>query len=257
MMLEVKNLTVGLKDKNKTILVKDVSFTIQEGEVFALVGESGSGKSVSANTILGFVPPPLGKIISGEIYFNGKSLLGNKDEDWRQIRGNVISMIFQEPMVALNPIYKIKKQLMEIFDYHEYDGDPEERIHVLMNRVGFHELDRVLNSFPHELSGGMLQRVVIVMALLLEPELIIADEPTTALDVTIQKQIMELLMELKDEEKVSILFITHNLALVSEYADSLGVMRYGEIVEKNSVREFFKNPQTDYAKHLLDVIPKL
>ncbi|MGL1936168.1 MAG: ABC transporter ATP-binding protein [Fibrobacterales bacterium] len=264
--LEVKNLTIdvpapeelrGQLESDRLSIVKEVSFEVQPGEIYSLVGESGSGKTVSSLAVLGFLPQPGGRIVSGDILFNGKSIPQMSKESLRSIRGRDISMIFQEPGAALNPIVKVSHQLLEVFSYHPYSGNATDRIRAILQRVGFPEPDRVLNSYPHELSGGMQQRVMIAMALLLKPSLIIADEPTTALDVTVQKQVMDLIVELQEEEGCAVLFITHNLALVSQYADRLSVMKDGRIVEANTIDHFFDGPTQEYSRQLLAAVPRL
>ncbi len=262
-LLEFKNVTIDVPPtdedhhRGRVTLVDDVSFSVNAGEMYALVGESGSGKTVSSLAALGFLPQPGGRITQGSILFNGHDIHKASPKELMNIRGKEISMIFQEPGASLNPIMRVKKQLLEVFSYHAYEGDPEKRILDLMKRVGFNDPERVLNSFPHELSGGMQQRIMIAMALLLKPALIIADEPTTALDVTVQKQIMELIIELQAEEKSAILFITHNLALVSQYADRLSVMQKGRIVESGTIDQFFAQPKEEYSRELLAAIPRL
>tara|TARA_B110000483_G_scaffold242126_1_gene326958 strand:+ start:2973 stop:3746 length:774 start_codon:yes stop_codon:yes gene_type:complete len=254
-LLKVKSLSIGLTNQSET-LTNNVNFEIELGEIFALVGESGSGKSISALACCGLYPEPNGFLKSGEIIFEEKDLSKNSEKDWQHIRGNEISMISQEPGSALNPLMTIKKQMLEYFDLHEsLHKEPLQRISWCLTRVGL-ESDVILNNFPHELSGGMQQRVMIAMSLLLEPKLLIADEPTTALDVTIQAQIMDLLLELQKEFNMSILFITHNLALVAQYCDRLAIMQNGEIVETGDVELVIQKPQSDYGKKLLSAIPR-
>jgi oligopeptide/dipeptide ABC transporter ATP-binding protein len=256
--LEIEDLTVSFKSDEKDVEITDrVSFEIGPGEVFGLVGESGCGKTATALALLKLLPLPGGKILSGRTLLNGREILSLPPEEIRDIRGKDISMIFQEPSAALNPLLNVKKQLMECFDYHEFDGDREERALELLHRVGFSDPQRILSAFPHELSGGMLQRVMIAMALLMHPALIIADEPTTALDVTVQAQIMELLMEMKREMGTSILLITHNLGLIAQYADRLAVMYAGRIVEESRIDEFLDEPLHPYTRGLLDALPDL
>jgi peptide/nickel transport system ATP-binding protein len=254
----VKDLTVSFATDDKDIEITDnVSFNIKSGEIFGLVGESGCGKTVTALALLKLLPMPGGKIINGRVLLHGKEILSLSPVEIRDIRGNNISMIFQEPAAALNPLLSINRQLMECFDYHDFSGDKHKRILDLLKRVGFPEANRILSAFPHELSGGMLQRVMIAMALIMEPDLIIADEPTTALDVTIQAQIMELLVEMKKEIDTSILLITHNLSLIAQYANRLAVMYAGRIVEESDIESFLDNPLHPYTKGLLDALPKL
>ncbi len=252
--LSVKDLSISLSQPQKD-LTTNVSFEIRSGEIFALVGESGSGKTISAMAIAGMYPQPNGYKSKGEISFYGNRVDGISDKEWCEIRGKDLTMIFQEPSAALNPLMKIGKQISEYKAYHE--DFSESRVVELLKRVGFDKPDRILNSWPHELSGGMQQRIMIAMALLMKPKLLIADEPTTALDVTIQSQIMDLLIELQEEVGTSILFITHNLALVAQYADRLAVMKDGVIVEEKNVFEFFENPEHEYSKDLLASVPVL
>lgn len=253
-LLHARSLSIGV---GHLALTDQVDLTIRKGEITGLVGESGCGKSVTAMSFLGMLPQPGGRLISGSVEFSGHDIYKMPAEDLRKLRGSEISMIFQEPSTALNPLYKIGKQLKEVFDYHEYDGDQDERIQYLMKRVGFSDTERVLNSYPHQLSGGMLQRVVIALALMLEPALIIADEPTTALDVTVQAQIMELLVELQKEEHCSVLLITHNLGLVAQYADRVAVMYAGRIAEERDTESFLQQPWHPYSKGLLAALPDL
>ncbi|MBF0432971.1 MAG: ABC transporter ATP-binding protein [Fibrobacteria bacterium] len=241
-------------------VVDQVSFSINEAEVFGLAGESGCGKSVTALSVLRLLPMPASRILSGEILFRGRDILKMSIEDMRALRGAEISMIFQEPFSALNPLQTIKRQLEECYDYHplqEKKGNLRGRINTILRRVGFSDPGRILAAYPHELSGGMLQRIVIAMALLLKPGLVIADEPTTALDVTVQAQIMELLRELQKESGTAILLITHNLNLIAQYANRLAVMYAGRIVEENQVQDFIRHPQHPYTLGLLKALPNL
>lgn len=254
----MEDLTVAFETDKEDIEITDkVSFKIYAGEVFGLVGESGCGKTVTALSLLKLLPMPGGKILSGRVQLNGKEILSLSPEQVRDVRGRDITMIFQEPAAALNPLLTVEKQLMECFDYHTFDGDKTKRIQELLQHVGFPDPHRILAAFPHELSGGMLQRVMIAMALIMKPDLIIADEPTTALDVTVQAQIMELLVEMKREMEMSILLITHNLGLIAQYADRLAVMYAGRIVEESDIEAFLDQPLHPYTKGLLDALPKL
>src|SRR5690606_5658202 len=211
-LLEVEDLSIGFAGDQGIVAITDkVSFKIDPGEAFGLVGESGCGKSVTCLALLKVLPNPGGKVLSGRILFKGRDILSMTPEELRKVRGREIGMIFQEPGAALDPLMSIRRQLLEPFRNHGYEGDPMERIRFLLDRVGIADPERVLASFPHQLSGGMLQRVMITMALSLNPSLLIADEPTTALDVTVQAQIMELLADLRRDLKVSVLMITHNL----------------------------------------------
>ncbi len=257
-LLSIRNLSVAFHQGGKTSLaVENVSFDIARGEVVALVGESGSGKSVSANSILKLLPHPAASYPSGEILFKGKDLLKANDAALRQVRGNDITMIFQEPMTSLNPLHTIEKQIGEILKLHQQIEGPAARTRTLelLQQVGIREPEKRLKAYPHELSGGQRQRVMIAMALANRPELLIADEPTTALDVTVQAQILELLRGLKSEHGMAMLFITHDLGIVRKFADRVCVMTKGRIVETGPVEQVFTNPQHDYTRHLLNAEP--
>ena len=258
-LLSVRDLSVAFHQGGNTSLAVDrVSFDIRRGEVVALVGESGSGKSVTANSILKLLPYPAASHPSGEIHFNGKDLLKADDAALRAVRGNDITMIFQEPMTSLNPLHSIERQIGEILKLHQEIEGPAARAKTLelLNQVGIREPEKRLAAYPHELSGGQRQRVMIAMALANRPELLIADEPTTALDVTVQAQILELLKSLKVEHGMSMLFITHDLGIVRKFADRVCVMTKGRIVETGPVEEIFSNPQHAYTRHLLAAEPK-
>ncbi|RFC00246.1 microcin ABC transporter ATP-binding protein [Rhizobium leguminosarum bv. trifolii] len=258
-LLSVRDLSVAFHQGGATSLAVDhISFDIAKGEVVALVGESGSGKSVSANSILRLLPYPSASHPSGEILFKGKDLLKASERALREVRGNDITMIFQEPMTSLNPLHTIEKQIAEILALHQgLTGQPaRQRILELLNQVGIREPKKRLKAYPHELSGGQRQRVMIAMALANRPELLIADEPTTALDVTVQAQILELLRQLKGEHGMSMLFITHDLGIVRKFADRVCVMTKGRIVETGTVEEVFANPKHDYTRHLLASEPR-
>ena len=258
-LLSVRDLSVAFNQGGKTSLAVDhISFDIARGEVVALVGESGSGKSVSANSILKLLPYPAASHPSGQILFKGQDLLAAGDEALRKVRGNDITMIFQEPMTSLNPLHTIEQQIAEILALHQkIDGAAARtRTLELLNQVGIREPEKRLKAYPHELSGGQRQRVMIAMALANRPELLIADEPTTALDVTVQAQILELLAKLKTEHGMSMLFITHDLDIVRKFADRVCVMTKGKIVEAGPVEDIFENPQHDYTRHLLASEPK-
>ncbi len=258
-LLSVRNLSVAFHQGGKTsTAVDDISFDIKRGEVVALVGESGSGKSVSANSILKLLPYPAASHPGGEIVFNGKDLMKASDAELRHVRGNDITMIFQEPMTSLNPLHSIERQIAEILELHQNVTGTAARTRVLelLNQVGIREPEKRLAAYPHELSGGQRQRVMIAMALANRPELLIADEPTTALDVTVQAQILELLKKLKDEHGMSMLFITHDLGIVRKIADRVCVMTKGKIVETGPTAEIFANPQHTYTRHLLASEPR-
>jgi microcin C transport system ATP-binding protein len=258
-LLSVRDLSVAFHQGGDTsIAVDHVSFDIAKGEVVALVGESGSGKSVTANSILKLLPYPAASHPSGAILFKGKDLLKTSVEQLRHVRGNDITMIFQEPMTSLNPLHNIERQIAEILQLHQPIGkaDARKRVIELLLQVGIREPEKRLGAFPHELSGGQRQRVMIAMALANRPELLIADEPTTALDVTVQAQILELLAKLKTEHGMSMLFITHDLGIVRKIADRVCVMTKGKIVETGPTAEIFANPQHAYTKHLLAAEPK-
>ena len=257
--LSVRDLSVAFhQGGNTTLAVDRVSFDIRRGEVVALVGESGSGKSVTANSILKLLPYPAASHPSGEIFFAGKDLMKASDAELRNVRGNDITMIFQEPMTSLNPLHSIERQIGEILKLHQDIEGPAARAKTLelLNQVGIREPEKRLAAYPHELSGGQRQRVMIAMALANRPELLIADEPTTALDVTVQAQILELLKNLKEEHGMSMLFITHDLGIVRKFADRVCVMTKGRIVEAGPVEEIFSNPQHAYTRHLLASEPK-
>jgi len=257
--LSVRDLSVAFhQGGNTSLAVNRVSFDIKRGEVVALVGESGSGKSVSANSILKLLPYPAASHPSGEILFNGKDLMKASDAELRNVRGNDITMIFQEPMTSLNPLHSIERQIAEIVELHQGIKGQAARTRVLelLHQVGIREPEKRLAAYPHELSGGQRQRVMIAMALANRPELLIADEPTTALDVTVQAQILELLKKLKDEHGMSMLFITHDLGIVRKIADRVCVMTKGRIVETGPTADIFANPQHAYTRHLLASEPK-
>ncbi len=258
-LLSVRDLSVAFHQGGKESLAVDrVSFEIMPGEVLALVGESGSGKSVTANSILKLLPYPAASHPSGQILFEGRDLLNLPMRDLRSVRGNDITMIFQEPMTSLNPLHSIERQIGEILELHQAltGAAARARILELLNQVGIREPEKRLKAFPHELSGGQRQRVMIAMALANRPKLLIADEPTTALDVTVQAQILELLAGLKNQHHMSMLFITHDLGIVRKFADRVCVMTKGKIVETGTVEQVFTNPQHAYTRHLLAAEPK-
>ncbi len=258
-LISVRDLSVSFtQDQKESIAVDRISFDINAGETVALVGESGSGKSVSALSILKLLPYPAASHPSGEIFFNGKNLLGLGERDLRSVRGNDITMIFQEPMTSLNPLHTIEQQIGEILSIHQGMGQAAARTRTiqLLTQVGIQEPERRLGAYPHQLSGGQRQRVMIAMALANDPALLIADEPTTALDVTVQAQILALLAKLKAERNMSMLFITHDLGIVRKIADRVCVMKDGKIVETGVTTKIFDNPQHEYTRHLLAAEPK-
>ena len=258
-LLQVSNLRVVFgKDDDAVGAVNDVSFTLEKGETLALVGESGSGKTVTALSVLGLLPYPRAKHPSGSITFMGEELLNAPEDSLRKVRGNRIGMVFQEPMTSLNPLHSIEKQVGEVLELHAgLTGEQKKaRILELLALVGLPDAAERLTALPHELSGGQRQRVMIAMALALNPDILIADEPTTALDVTIQAQILELLKDLKQRLGMALLFITHDLNIVRRVADRVCVMKEGAIVEQGPVAEIFKAPGHEYTKRLLDAQPK-
>jgi len=258
-LVTVKDLSVGFRmDGKETIAVDKVSFDIRPGETVALVGESGSGKSVSALSIMQLLSYPQAFHPSGEIIFEGKNLIGADEKTMRQIRGNKITMVFQEPLTSLNPLHTIERQVGEVLIEHKGMRGPAVKARVLdlLKRVGIPNAEERLGAYPHQLSGGQRQRVIIAMALANEPGLLIADEPTTALDVTVQAQILELLSELKREMGMALLLITHDLGVVRKMADRVNVMTKGKIVEHGPTEDVFTAPKNDYTKHLLASEPK-
>ena len=235
-----------------------VSFSMNEGEVLGIVGESGSGKSVTAYSIMGLTAYP-GKLIGGTIYFNGHQIEKMSEKEMRKIRGNEVSIIFQDPMTSLNPVYTIGNQITEVICLHTGKSKKEahDRAKELLELVGINEPAKRLKQYPHELSGGMRQRVMIAIALACEPKLLIADEPTTALDVTIQAQILELMQELRQKLGMSIIMITHDLGVVASMCERIAVMYAGHIVEYGTADEIFYEPKHEYTKGLINSIPKL
>ena len=260
-LVEIKNLKTYFYTEAGTVkAVNNVSFDIYKGEVLGIVGESGSGKSVTSLSINRLIPNPPGEIVSGEIIYNNQNLLSLNYDEMREIRGKDIAMIFQEPMTSLNPVLKIGAQMNEVLIKHENLSVDEatKRSIDMLAAVGIPEPEKRINEYPHQFSGGMRQRVMIAMALQCNPSLLIADEPTTALDVTIQAQILDLMMDLKDKRKeAAILLITHDLAVVAETCDRIIVMYGGEIQEIATVEDLFKNPLHPYTKALMKSIPHM
>lgn len=259
-MLEVENLHVTFTTYGGTVkAVRGVDFYINEGETLAIVGESGCGKSVTSNAIMGLIPSPPGKITDGKIIFKGKELTSISEKEMREIRGVDISMIFQDPMTALNPTLTIGSQLTEGVRQHNKLSKSKAKNKALemMHLVGIPNPEERINQYPHEFSGGMRQRIVIAIALICEPDLLIADEPTTALDVTIQAQILELFTEIQEKTGVAIILITHDLGVVAKIADRIAVMYAGKIIETGDKRDIFYESQHPYTKGLLNSIPRL
>ena len=259
-LLEVDGLrTVFASDDGEVQAVNDVSFSVDAGETLGIVGESGCGKSVTALSILRLVPSPPGRIAGGAIRYRGTDLLGLDDEAMRKLRGNDISMVFQEPMTALNPVYTVGDQIMEAIRLHQGVDKTEARKRAIqmLIQVGIPAPEQRVDEYPHQLSGGMRQRVMIAMALSCNPSVLIADEPTTALDVTIQAQILELLRDLQDQREMAILLITHDLGVVAENANRVVVMYAGKIVEATSAERLFAQPKHPYAIGLLESMPRV
>jgi microcin C transport system ATP-binding protein len=258
-LLKVKDLSVSFRTAERQVrAVRGVSFDIEKGEAFSLVGESGAGKSVTALSIMKLLPPKKAFIPSGSIIFQDHNLLEESEEFVREVRGNSISMIFQEPMTSLNPLHTVEKQIAESLILHQgyRRDDARERVLELLGLVQLPDAEERLNSYPHQLSGGQRQRVMIAMALANNPKLLIADEPTTALDVTIQAEILVLIKDLQKKLIMSLLLITHDLAIVRKMADRVGVMKDGQIVEIGDVEQIFNNPTHEYTRYLLESEPK-
>ena len=257
-LLDVKNLhTSFFTHLGEVQAIRDVSFGLDKGEIIGIVGESGSGKSVTSLSIMGLLAYP-GRVKKGEILFNGEDLLKKKKSEMRKIQGDHIAMIFQDPMTSLNPLFKIGDQITEaILTHHKIKKeDAKKRALEMLKLVGIPSPEKRFHSYPHEFSGGMRQRAMIAMALSCEPELLIADEPTTALDVTIEAQILEIMCELKEKYNTAIMLITHNFGLVAEIADRIGIMYAGEMVETGDVFEIFENPKHPYTKLLMQALPR-
>ena len=259
-LLSVKNLKTHFAVGNSIVKAVDgVSFDLEAGKTFAIVGESGSGKSITALSIMGLLPNNLSSTDRGEIIFNNNNIITMVEKEMRKIRGNSISMIFQEPMTSLNPVYDLSFQISEVIMLHQNKNKKEARKIAIemLDLVGIPEPQKRIDSFPHELSGGMRQRAMIAMALSCNPKILIADEPTTALDVTIQAQIIDLMQELQKKLGMSIIFITHDLGVVSEISDHVMVMYLGNVMEIAETKELFNNPLHSYTKSLIDIAPQI
>ncbi len=259
-LLEVNNLNTHFFTRGGVVKAVDgISFSIEEGEILGIVGESGAGKSITGFSMLGLIDKP-GEIVSGEIIFNGEDLVKKSEEELEKIRGNEIAMIFQDPQTSLNPVINIGDQLMEAVLYHNKKASKKDAYNVsvdILNLVGLPAAEKRMKSYPHQLSGGMKQRVVIAMALLNNPRLLIADEPTTALDVTIQAQILYLMKKLSSDFGSSLILITHDIAVVSQLCDKIAVMYAGRIVEYGKKEDIIFDPKHPYTKGLIACLPKL
>ncbi len=257
--LEVKDLVVEFKtDRGKITAVNGVNFEVFKGKTLGIVGESGSGKSVTALSIMRLIPSPPGNVAGGTISYRGKNVLDIPLDQMRTIRGNEIAMIFQEPMTSLNPVFTVGNQIEEVLELHQPELDRDQRKEKaieMLRLVGIPSPENRVGEYPHQLSGGMRQRVMIAMSLACEPDILIADEPTTALDVTIQAQILELMNKLQREMGMGIVMITHDLGVVAETCDDVAVMYCGQIVEQSDVKTLFNNPKHPYTKGLIDSIP--
>jgi peptide/nickel transport system ATP-binding protein len=257
--LEVKNLKTAFRTEHGQLMaVDDVSFSVEAGKTLGIVGESGCGKSVTSLSIMGLIPNPPGKIVGGSINFKGKNLVGLPGAEMRKIRGNEISMIFQEPMTSLNPVFTIGNQIMETIILHQKLGKAaaREKAIEMLRLVGIPAPEKRVDDYPHQLSGGMRQRVMIAMALSCNPTVLIADEPTTALDVTIQAQILELIKGLREKLHMAVVLITHDLGVVAETCDNVVVMYAGKVVEQGTAEDIFMRPSHPYTKGLLNSIPE-
>jgi peptide/nickel transport system ATP-binding protein len=260
MLLDIQNLKTHFFVRGKVAkAVDDVSFSVRSGQTIGLVGESGCGKSVTAHSIIQLIPEPPGKIVGGKIFFDGIDLLDLSERQMRRIRGNRISMIFQEPMTSLNPVFTVGEQVGEVIRLHQHFSRKEtlRRVVEIFQLVGIPAPQKRLSDYPHQMSGGMRQRVMIAMALACNPKLMIADEPTTALDVTIQAQILDLMNKLKDETGAAILFITHDLGVIAEMAQHVVVMYAGKMMEYADVETLFAGPKHPYTVGLMQSIPVL
>ena len=259
-LLEVKDLATYFYTMEGVVKAVDgVSYDLEPGETLGLVGESGCGKSVSALSVMGLIPWPPGRIVSGEIIFNGEDLRQYSTAEMRRIRGKDIAMVFQEPMTSLNPVLTVERQLTETMELHLglNRADARKRALELIERVGIPDAEQRIKQYPHQFSGGMRQRVMIAMAMSCDPKLLIADEPTTALDVTIQAQILELMQTLCKEFGAALIVITHNLGVIARYADRVNVMYAGKIIERGSARDIYGNPKHPYTLGLMHSVPRL
>jgi len=259
-LLEVDNLTTAFQtERGEVTAIEEVSFSLDQGEILGIVGESGSGKSVTALTIMGLLPRPPARIVAGEVRFAGEALIHQSEARLRKIRGSGIAMVFQEPMTSLNPVFSIGEQLMETLRAHERLSPRAQRDRAveMLDKVGIPSPALRLADYPHQLSGGQRQRVMIAISLACRPRLLIADEPTTALDVTIQAQILDLLMDLRDEFGMAIMIITHNMGVIAQTADRVMVMYAGRVVEEAPVARIFDRPSHPYTRGLLDCVPAL
>jgi peptide/nickel transport system ATP-binding protein len=260
-LLAISNLSVSFTNDEQTTNVLDrVSFSLEKGKTLGIVGESGCGKSVTALSIMRLLPQPSGRIDNGDIFFDGVNVATINPADMRKIRGNRVAMIFQDPMTALNPVHRIGKQLMEVYQLHFPELTKRQRREqalIMLNKVGISDPEERFKVYPHQLSGGMRQRIMIAMALACEPDILIADEPTTALDVTIQAQILELMKQLQRDNGMAILFITHDLGVIAELCDDVVVMYAGRVAERATVKALFSNPRHPYTQGLLASIPRL
>jgi oligopeptide transport system ATP-binding protein len=259
-LLQIKNLTTRFYTEDGVVsAVNGISYSMEEGETLGIVGESGCGKTVHALSIMRLIPSPPGKIDSGEVWFNGRDLIKVSEEEMRNVRGGEIAMAFQDPMTSLNPVFTIGFQIMEAVKLHQDVGDEEarERAWQVLDLVGIPAAEERLEDYPHQFSGGMRQRAMIAMALSCDPKLLIADEPTTALDVTIQAQIVELVKRLQSQLGMAVMWITHDLGVVADLAKKINVMYAGYILERGNVKDIYKRPHHPYTMGLLGSLPRL
>lgn len=256
-LLKVEHLKMAFLQKtDQKVIVDDVSFTVNQGEMVGVVGESGSGKSMTALSVMSLLAKEA-QILEGTVFFNGKNLLKSSRSELQEIRGKDIAMVFQEPMTSLNPVLTIGKQLEEVYWIHGRKAQQKKEILIMLEKAGLHQGEELLKKYPHELSGGMRQRVMIAMAMLLKPKLLIADEPTTALDVTVQTQVLNLIRTLNQEYQTAILLISHDLGVIKTYCSRAIVMCEGKIVEQDTVHNLFYYPKEDYTKRLLEAVPSI